>query len=64
MLKNKNRSISITMHSTQVQKEQRPQHKASHTELIEEKVRGTLEGIGTGDHSLKKPSSTDTERNN
>ena len=30
--KNKNRSVSITMNRTQVQMDQRPQHKANHTE--------------------------------
>ena len=32
MKKNENRPISITMHKAQVQMDQRPQHKASHTE--------------------------------
>ena len=40
------------MRKTQVQMDQRPQHKANHTEPIEEKVGSTLERIGTGDHFL------------
>ena len=38
------------MQKTQVQMDQRPQHKLSH--LIEEKVRNSLEHMGTGDHFL------------
>ena len=40
------------MHKTQVQLDQRPQHKASHTEPYREKVGSTPERIGTGDHFL------------
>ena len=48
-----NRFISITMHKTQIQIDQRPQHKASHImNVIEEKVGNKLEHIGTGDHFL------------
>ncbi|KAL6093972.1 hypothetical protein STEG23_020638 [Scotinomys teguina] len=40
------------MHKTQVQVDQRPQHKSVTLNLIEEKVGSTLERIGTGDHFL------------
>ena len=40
------------MHKTQVQMDQRPQHKARQLNLIKEKVESTLECIGTGDHFL------------
>ncbi|KAL6081760.1 hypothetical protein STEG23_016842 [Scotinomys teguina] len=49
---NPHRSISVTMHKTQVQVDQRPQHKSVTLNLIEEKVGSTLERIGTGDHFL------------
>ncbi|KAL6085047.1 hypothetical protein STEG23_014217 [Scotinomys teguina] len=40
------------MHKTQVQVDQRPQHKSVTLNLIEEKVGSTLERIGTGDQFL------------
>ncbi|KAL6066321.1 hypothetical protein STEG23_033459 [Scotinomys teguina] len=51
-MKTTNRSISVTMHKTQVQVDQRPQHNTVTLKLIEEKVGNTLEHIGTGDHFL------------
>ena len=51
------------MHKTQVQMDQRPQHKASHTlNIIEEKVGNTLESIGTGNHFLNITPVTQTLR--
>ena len=44
--------MSITMPKTQVQMDQRLQHKANHTEPYREKVGSTLELIITGDHFL------------
>jgi hypothetical protein len=49
-----NRSISITMNKTQVQMDQRPQHKTRSLNLIEEKVGNNLERIGTGDNLVNK----------
>ena len=40
--------LSIPMHKTQVQMDQRPQHKSRHTE----KVGSSLEHMGTGNHFL------------
>ena len=40
------------MHKTQVQIDQRPQYKASHTEPYRREMGNTLEHIGTGDHFL------------
>ena len=52
MQKNANRPKSITRHKTQVQIDQRPQHKPATLNLIDEKVGSILEHIGTGDHFL------------
>ena len=44
--------MSTAMDKTQVQMNQRPQHKSSYNDLLEEKVGGTLEQIGIGDRFL------------
>ena len=44
--------MSIPVHKTQIQMDQRPQHKINHTELIEKEVGRTVEHIGTGDYFL------------
>ena len=48
------------MHKTQVQMDQKPQHKATTLNLIEEKVGNTHECIGTGDHFLNLTPATQT----
>ena len=52
MQKNANRAISIPMHKSQVQVDQRPQHKSRYMNQIDEKVRNNFEHIGTGDNFL------------
>ena len=49
MYKNENRPLSITMHKTQIQMDERTEHTAT-LNLLKEKVGSTLEHIGTGDH--------------
>ena len=48
------------MHKTQVQMDQRPQHKASHTEPYRRE--STLECIDTGDHFLNRTPGAQTLR--
>ena len=64
MQKNENRPISITMHKTQVQMNQRFQHKVNHTEphRRENVLPSTLEHLGTGDHFLNITSVAQTLR--
>ena len=52
MEKNANRSISITLHKTQVQVDQIPQSDAP--SLIEEKAGNSFECIGTEDNFLNR----------
>ena len=54
MQKNANRAISIPMHKSQVQVDQRPQHKSRYMNQIDEKVRNNFEHIGTGDNFLNR----------
>jgi hypothetical protein len=54
MLKNVKRSIFITLNKTQVQVDQRHQHKTSYIEPIEEGVGISLEDINTGVNFLNK----------
>ena len=55
MSKNANKSISITLQETQVQVDQRLQHKPDTPNLVEQKVRHSLELIGTGDFLNRTP---------
>ena len=43
-----------TLHKTQVQVDQRPQHKTGYTNLIKEKVGNNLKLIGIGDNFLNR----------
>jgi hypothetical protein len=54
MEKNANRSIFITLQKTQVQMDQRPQHKTVYTKSSKEKVGICLELIGIGDNFLNR----------
>jgi hypothetical protein len=44
----------MTLHKTQVQVDQRPQHKKRYTKYIEQKMGNSLEFICTGDSILNR----------
>ena len=54
MQRNANRSLSIALYKTQVQMDQRLQHKSSTLNLKEEKAENSLEHIGIGDNFLNR----------
>ena len=54
MQKNANRSLSITLHKTQVQMDQRPQHTTRYTESHRRDSRKQVQHIGTGNKFLKR----------
>jgi hypothetical protein len=51
MLKNTNRSIFTTLHKTQIQGDQRPQHKTAHTKSSTREMENYLELIDTETNS-------------
>jgi hypothetical protein len=51
MQRDANRFVSIILHKTQVQVDQRPEHETRYTSLIEKKEGNSLECAGAGKNS-------------